>query len=512
MSLLVQFCDKTMQLTLVLAIAFMLRDASTSAHELNEDVESGVQQAWHRVQANVEQVRDELDSLKKEEALQKFKKILGIHSRQSEQHREELPPQFMTELYNTVTNSEGKTRRRNPFNAKIVRSFIEKDTSSSNVYLFNISDLDESEAMLEAELHLYRRRSSPESMHPSVLTSPHYLIKVYQILADRNINEPDLHRLLNVHYVGAYASGWQVFNVKQAVLSWLSNSANLGLLVIATTIFGDRVTVDFSRRGDESHNKQPILVLFNDDRVNDQPLLLDEDEEEDELDEALIERKKRQIDGQLELVPEYDEEERPIYFRREKKSRGPKLRDENAIEIPRGHTGIVSRRRSFDQTLTSMDIYQRAMLREKLKSRKKPMHESQQRRRHSETGQRSKREVADSPSQCRKVETEPCSKRELYVNFKEIGLTEIIAPEGYAAYQCSGHCKSPLSQEQKPTNHATIQGIVQKMNLSQNEGVQMPCCVPVSLSSISILYHDNDKDGVVLKSYEDMSVVSCGCR
>lgn len=50
------------------------------------------------------------------------------------------------------------------------------------------------------------------------------------------------------------------------------------------------------------------------------------------------------------------------------------------------------------------------------------------------------------------------------------------------------------------------------MNLAQSEGVETPCCVPVSLSSISILYRDNEKDGVVLKSYEDMSVVSCGCR
>jgi len=35
-------------------------------------------------------------------------------------------------------------------------------------------------------------------------------IRVYQILNDRSLDVPDLHRLLNVRYVGAHASGWQV--------------------------------------------------------------------------------------------------------------------------------------------------------------------------------------------------------------------------------------------------------------------------------------------------------------
>lgn len=132
----------------------------------------------------------------------------------------------------------------------------------------------------------------------------------------------------------------QIFNVKQAVLSWLSNSPNLGLLVTASTIFGDRATVNFSRRGDESHNKQPILVLFNNDnQVNDQqPEVINIEEEKDELDEITLERKRRHTEGEFELVPEYEENNRPIYFHREKKGRRSHVdRDENAIVIPRRH-------------------------------------------------------------------------------------------------------------------------------------------------------------------------------
>lgn len=37
-----------------------------------------------------------------------------------------MPPQFMVELYNNVADPSGVTRGRNPYNAKVVRSFIER--------------------------------------------------------------------------------------------------------------------------------------------------------------------------------------------------------------------------------------------------------------------------------------------------------------------------------------------------------------------------------------------------
>lgn len=114
-----------------------------------------------------------------------------------------------------------------------------------------------------------------------------------------------------------------------------------------------------------------------------------------------------------------------------------------------------------------MDIYSRAMLREQLQidSRRESSHStpkipqkrSVSRQLRVDESRIRRDATVDSATECKKVETEACAKRDLYVNFKDIGLTTIIAPEGYAAYQCRGHCKSPLSQEQKPTNHATIQ-------------------------------------------------------
>lgn len=53
-------------------------------------------------------------------------------------------------------------------------------------------------------------------------------------------------------------------------MEWLKgDKENLGFIVAATSLGGDRVPVTFSRRSDseegEKSNKQPILVLFNHD-------------------------------------------------------------------------------------------------------------------------------------------------------------------------------------------------------------------------------------------------------
>lgn len=112
----------------------------------------------------------------------------------------------MVELYNNVADPSGVTRGKNPYNAKVVRSFIERgkwylvdlirfrpssfsfssklknfhaDTTTSRFYFFNITGLEVDESVLEAELHLYRKRTPLKALHPSILTSPYYLVSVY---------------------------------------------------------------------------------------------------------------------------------------------------------------------------------------------------------------------------------------------------------------------------------------------------------------------------------------------
>ncbi|XP_033926667.1 embryonic growth/differentiation factor 1 [Melopsittacus undulatus] len=102
-----------------------------------------------------------------------------------------------------------------------------------------------------------------------------------------------------------------------------------------------------------------------------------------------------------------------------------------------------------------------------------------------------------------------CRPRRLYISFSDVGWENwIIAPQGYLANYCLGECPFPLTAELNSTNHAILQTMVHSLD---PEGTPQPCCVPVRLSPISILYYDNS-DNVVLRHYEDMVVDECGCR
>ncbi|KAJ7998770.1 hypothetical protein DPEC_G00208330 [Dallia pectoralis] len=102
-----------------------------------------------------------------------------------------------------------------------------------------------------------------------------------------------------------------------------------------------------------------------------------------------------------------------------------------------------------------------------------------------------------------------CQKKQLHVNFKEMGWDDwIIAPLEYESYHCDGVCDFPIRSHLEPTNHAIIQTL---MNSMDPDATPPTCCVPTRLSPISILYIDS-ANNVVYKQYEDMVVESCGCR
>nr|AKE98360.1 decapentaplegic protein [Nilaparvata lugens] len=111
--------------------------------------------------------------------------------------------------------------------------------------------------------------------------------------------------------------------------------------------------------------------------------------------------------------------------------------------------------------------------------------------------------------QRRKDERETCRRHALYVDFADVGWNDwIVAPPGYDAYYCHGDCPFPLADHLNSTNHAIVQTLVHSVNPA---AVPKACCVPTALSSISMLYVDED-DKVVLKNYQDMTVQGCGCR
>ncbi|XP_017860240.1 PREDICTED: protein decapentaplegic [Drosophila arizonae] len=109
----------------------------------------------------------------------------------------------------------------------------------------------------------------------------------------------------------------------------------------------------------------------------------------------------------------------------------------------------------------------------------------------------------------RKNHEETCRRHSLYVDFQDVGWSDwIVAPPGYDAYYCHGKCPFPLADHLNSTNHAVVQTLVNNINPGK---VPKACCVPTQLEGISMLYL-NDQRTVVLKNYQDMTVVGCGCR
>ncbi|KPI92772.1 Protein decapentaplegic [Papilio xuthus] len=109
----------------------------------------------------------------------------------------------------------------------------------------------------------------------------------------------------------------------------------------------------------------------------------------------------------------------------------------------------------------------------------------------------------------RKEAREICQRRPLFVDFADVGWSDwIVAPHGYDAYYCQGACPFPLPDHLNGTNHAIVQTLVNSVNPA---AVPKACCVPTQLSPISMLYMD-EVNNVVLKNYQDMMVVGCGCR
>ena len=102
-----------------------------------------------------------------------------------------------------------------------------------------------------------------------------------------------------------------------------------------------------------------------------------------------------------------------------------------------------------------------------------------------------------------------CQKRFLRVSFKDLDWQDwIIAPDGYDAFYCHGECSFPLNSHMNATNHAIVQTLV---HLMYPETVPKPCCAPMQLSGISVLYLDSSSN-VVLKKFRNMVAKTCGCH
>ncbi|XP_069779063.1 anti-dorsalizing morphogenic protein isoform X1 [Narcine bancroftii] len=341
------------------------------------------------------------------EALKRLLEVFGMEDAPQSPVATRQPPQYMLDLYHTVTGADGVTKQPELLLGNTVRSFLDRARNQRLEFFFNLSSVAKSETILAAELHLFKLRgrlSQDLRQHRHLFCQ----VSVYQIL-DNNTSKAEGKRLLSTRILPVHDNTWEVFTITNAVYDWTQNKeSNKGLLVIVQTLAGHKLHnyIRFATGRDHHSSKHPMVVLFTDDER-------------------------------------------------------------------RGTATFTSRETPFIREVTLHD-------------------------------------KASQSRNTRSANLLGCLRYPLYVDFEEIGWSGwIISPRGYNAYHCKGACVFPLGQNMRPTNHATVQSIINALKLTK--GVATPCCIPDKLFSINLLYFDDDEN-VVLKQYDDMVAGSCGCR
>lgn len=99
---------------------------------------------------------------------------------------------------------------------------------------------------------------------------------------------------------------------------------------------------------------------------------------------------------------------------------------------------------------------------------------------------------------------ERCCRYNLIVDFQEMDWNWVIQPRNFAAYFCAGSCEYPYMSG---SSHAHL------VTLARDSGQQGgPCCTPVRMSPLSIMYVDEAGRLFQNTVIENMVAESCGCN
>jgi len=96
-----------------------------------------------------------------------------------------------------------------------------------------------------------------------------------------------------------------------------------------------------------------------------------------------------------------------------------------------------------------------------------------------------------------------CCMWPLTIDFDEFGWEWVLFPRNYDANFCSGDCSLGVVSEYPHTN-------LMQMSTTGLHSSAGPCCAPRKMSSINMLYLDQDSN-VILGKLPSMKVERCGC-
>ncbi|XP_041056980.1 inhibin beta B chain-like [Carcharodon carcharias] len=107
--------------------------------------------------------------------------------------------------------------------------------------------------------------------------------------------------------------------------------------------------------------------------------------------------------------------------------------------------------------------------------------------------------------------TSLCCRQQFYIDFRLIGWNDwIIAPTGYYGNYCEGSCPPYMAGAPGSASSFHTAVVNQYRMRGMNPGSMNSCCIPTKLSTMSMLYFD-DEYNIVKRDVPNMIVEECGC-
>ncbi|XP_028323577.1 inhibin beta B chain [Gouania willdenowi] len=104
-----------------------------------------------------------------------------------------------------------------------------------------------------------------------------------------------------------------------------------------------------------------------------------------------------------------------------------------------------------------------------------------------------------------------CCRQQFYIDFRLIGWNDwIIAPSGYFGNFCEGNCPAYMAGVPGSASSFHTAVVNQYRMRGMSPGSMNSCCIPTKLSTMSMLYFD-DEYNIVKRDVPNMIVDECGC-
>lgn len=462
------------------------------------------------------------DSESQREKLHQFvKTMLGFKESPNMPHPKnpaEEAPKYMLDLYERFKDGPISKGQLSGNTVRSIKAKIET-VSGQPMFIFNLTSLVSTEEMISAEIHLFKRRKTHFNKNG-------HLELILHEIAPNYVTESGKITLRAESY------GWQWFDVTNSVQSCLAERRDkpnaLGLnfkMIIPEGKFHVWQLKRFMH-----HHSVPYLVIYSNDS--------------DDLDLDSLEKARKDIKLTGKHIESEIDSKTDTGISERTKARGKRSVSDNSADLPALYPIARSRSILTNEIPEDPNDYQSypvgigiqthpGMLQTRKESRhrltdpnqipypqdyleQKKLQKWRNRRRKGKRGR--KKNTLELPKEWEKLQNQAiedhsetyCGKRKLIVDFNDIGWGEwIISPKSFKAHYCSGSCPFPLTKKLRPSNHATIQSLVNAIGI--NPDVPAPCCVPDKLSSVTLLYLDENRN-VVLKNYPNMTVKKCACR